>query len=48
MARVKNAEQKARTQLKKLLTEQQLEEYRMKKYESKLKRAMIRERLVGG
>jgi F-type H+-transporting ATPase subunit epsilon len=48
LARVKNAEQKARTQLKKLLTEQQLEEYRMKKYESKLKRAMIREKLVGG
>jgi F-type H+-transporting ATPase subunit epsilon len=48
LARVKNAEQKARTQLKQLLTEQQLEEYRMKKYESKLKRAMIREKLVGG
>lgn len=48
LARVKNAEQKARTQLKKLLTEQQLEEYRMKKYESKLKRAMVRQNLVGG
>jgi len=47
-ARAANSEQKARTQLKQLLTEQQLEEYRMKKYESKLKRAAIRQIVSGG
>ena len=48
VARAKNAEQRAREQLKKLISEQQLEEYRMKKYESKLKRAMIRQSLGKG
>jgi F-type H+-transporting ATPase subunit epsilon len=47
LARVKNAEQKARTQLQRLISEQQIEEYRMKKYESKLRRAMVREQLMG-
>jgi len=46
VARVKNAEQKARTQLHTLISEQQIEEYRMKKYESKLKRALVREQLL--
>jgi F-type H+-transporting ATPase subunit epsilon len=46
VARAKNAEQKARAALRTLLEEQQLEEYRMKKYESKLKRAMVRQTLL--
>ncbi|HEX7928131.1 MAG TPA: F0F1 ATP synthase subunit epsilon [bacterium] len=46
-ARAANAEQKARTQLQSLLKEQQVEEYRMKKYESKLKRATIRQMVAG-
>lgn len=47
-ARAANAEQKARTQLKQLLAEQELEEYRMKKYESKLKRAAVRQLVARG
>jgi F-type H+-transporting ATPase subunit epsilon len=46
-ARAANAEQKARLQLQALLKEQQVEEYRMKKYESKLKRATLRQSIVG-
>ena len=45
VARAANAEQRAREQLQKLIAEQQLEEYRMKKYESKLKRAVVRQTL---
>ena len=44
-ARAANAEQRAREQLQKLVAEQQVEEYRMKKYESKLKRAAVRQSL---
>lgn len=46
LARALNAEQRARTLLNKALGEQAAEESRMRKYEGKLRRSMVRQQLA--